>query len=123
MLFASYDPRKKAKQTSLLMHRFILGLNDPEIEIDHEDRNGLNNQRYNLRKAEDKNQQNVGLRKDNKSGFKGVTWSAAAGMWRARIRIETKEIHLGVFTDLIEAAKVYDAAAIKYHGKFAYTNF
>lgn len=31
------------------MHRYILGITDPKIIIDHIDRNGLNNQKFNLR--------------------------------------------------------------------------
>lgn len=32
-----------------MMHRWIMGVTDPEIEVDHRDNDGLNNQRYNLR--------------------------------------------------------------------------
>ena len=36
---------------TVMMHRLILGLTDPEIEADHRDNDGLNNQRYNLRRC------------------------------------------------------------------------
>lgn len=41
----------KEAQTSrtVIMHRMILGLTDPDIEADHRDNDGLNNQRENLR--------------------------------------------------------------------------
>lgn len=37
------------KCRSVFMHRVILGLTDPLIEVDHRDNDGLNNQRLNLR--------------------------------------------------------------------------
>src|ERR1700678_1135384 len=39
------------KKVSQLLHRFVLGVNETSIQVDHKDRNGLNCQRGNLRKA------------------------------------------------------------------------
>src|SRR6185369_17275294 len=53
-----------------MMHGLILGV----IGVDHRDGDGLNNQRYNLRKAtEAQNQANVGKRGGTSSRFKGVS--------------------------------------------------
>jgi len=41
----------------------------------------------------------------------------------ARISHNGKRIFLGYFDDLEEAARAYDAAAIKLHGEFATLNF
>ena len=35
------------------MHRLIMGVTDPAIKVDHDDHNGLNNQRYNLHTSTD----------------------------------------------------------------------
>jgi hypothetical protein len=43
--------------------------------------------------------------------------------WRAQIMLNGRLIHLGYFTDPVEAAKAYDEAARKYHGEFASLNF
>lgn len=39
------------KRVYVRLHRFIVGIYDPEIEVDHEDHNGLNCQKHNIRKA------------------------------------------------------------------------
>lgn len=89
-------------------------------EIDHIDRNGLNNQRSNLRictRAE--NERNKLERSDNKSGFKGVCWSKQYKKWRSRIQCNGKEFHLGYFKDKIKACETYIKYCKIYHGKFA----
>lgn len=102
------------------MHRIIL--NPPRgMFSDHIDGNPLNNQRENLRICNhNQNNFNVGIRKDNKSGFKGVRFRD--NRWTSRIRINNKEYHLGSFLNKIEAAIAYNEAAIKYHGEFARLN-
>ena len=106
----------------VLMHREIMGF--PDGEVDHKDRNGLNNQRSNLRVcSSEQNKWNTRRRKDNCSGYKGVGWSKCARKWVARIRFHRKCYHLGVFTDPAEAARVYDDAAQNLFGEFARLNF
>jgi hypothetical protein len=118
-----------AKRTSIIdhtdiwMHHFILGVTDKHTKVDHEDHNGLNNQRRNLRIAT--NQQNLfnqRVSSSNTSGYKGVCWKKDRCRWVAMIRLNGKLIHLGYFVVIEEAAKAYDAASLKYFGKFAFTN-
>ena len=101
------------------MHCFVMGTKG----VDHEDHNGLNNQKHNLRLA--KQAQNCANTKkaiNNTSGFKGVTWSRAAKKWMAQIMVKGKCIYLGIFTDIIDAARAHDVAALKHFGEFALTN-
>jgi AP2 domain len=113
--------RNKGREARLL-HRFIMGITDPKVEIDHKDQDSLNNQKYNLRVANGNNQKNSRMRIDNTSGFKGVSWSKVSKKWHAYIS-NKKRIHLGLFTDPLEAACAYDMAAVKCFGEFASCNF
>jgi hypothetical protein len=92
--------------------------------VDHRDRNGLNNRRSNLRPAT--NQQNIanaGMFRSNNSGYRGVGWFKPHGLWRARIKINQVDTHLGYFRSPEDAARAYDAAAREAFGEFAFVNF
>lgn len=54
------------------------------------------------------------------SPYRGVYWDK--GKWRARITIDGKHLHLGYFTDEVEAAKAYDAQA-RLLGRMGSLNF
>ncbi|MFA6118161.1 MAG: HNH endonuclease [Sphingomonas sp.] len=100
-----------------------MGTTPDEVHIDHINGNGLDNRRSNLRGATQRqNLQNAGRRVDNTSGFKGVYYSQASKKWAAQIRYEGKQKYLGLFHDARDAAKAYNAAALKYFGAFARLN-
>ena len=112
----------EGRATSQLLHRFIMGVTDRRIYVDHLDHNGLNCQRHNLRRCvPGENSGNV-RKARGKSQYRGVSWARERGRWRASIRIE-KSIHLGYFTNEVEAALAYDAAARIRFGVFANCNF
>ena len=108
------------------MHREIMGVTDPAVEIDHialGSESGLDNRESNIRIATpSQNACNAGLRKHNTSGFKGVMWHKRAGKWSARIAANKKSIWLGLFNTAIEAAAIWNWAARRLHGVFAYQN-
>lgn len=76
----------------------------PDDEVDHVDRDRSNNRWLNLRPATAKqNNENASLRKDNRSGFTGVTWCAKTNKWRARIRHHDRQHCLGFFETVEQA--------------------
>ena len=104
----------------MLMSRFIMNAPD-NLEVDHKDGNRLNNQRSNLRFAtSSQNKMNRGPRIDNTSGYKGVSWHKQRKKWTARIMANDKYISLGLFNNILDAAKSYNLAAKKYHKEFAW---
>jgi hypothetical protein len=105
------------------MHRFINNT-PPSMETDHINGDPLDNRKANLRTATpNQNKMNRGkTTRKCTSRFKGVSWNAARGSWRADITLSRKQIHLGHFSDEIAAATAYNAAAKKYHGEFAKLN-
>ena len=92
----------------------------PKGQIDHMDGNKLNNRIDNLRRASNaENNRNVGLKKSNNSGYKGVSWSKREEKWQVFIGVNGKNKNLGYYTDPQEASEAYIQAARIYHGKFA----
>ena len=104
-----------------LLHRAVLQV-APKIRVDHILGNGLDCRRKNLRVATNaQNLHNRGKQSNNTSGFKGV--SRLRERWRATIQNNGRWQHLGVFNSREEAARAYDRAAARMHGKFARLNF
>lgn len=104
------------------LHRLIMNAPD-HLEVDHINGNRLDNRKTNLRLCtREQNQRNVGINSTNTSGYKGVSWCKPRNGWRVRIKIHGKEIQLGLFSDKIKAAIVYNEAAKKYFGEFAHLN-
>lgn len=88
----------------------------PANEIDHINRNPGDNRIENLREAtRSQNLQNRALQRNNKSGFRGVSWSASSKKWIAQIKINNEKKHLGLFLKKEDAYAAYLAAAAKYH--------
>lgn len=115
--------RRNEGRKGIKMHREIMGVTDPEIEVDHRDNDGLNNVDENLRVAtRTQNMFNRGAYKNNTTGFKGVQLNRGK-YFVAQLHINGKTTHLGTFTTAEAAAKVYDAKATELHGEFANLNF
>ncbi len=106
------------------MHRFIAGLSMGDVtQCDHVDtKNALDCRRSNLRTATNaENHWNQGIRKNNKSGYKGVHYREDTGKWVAQITVNMRCIHLGSFEDIEDAHFAYCDAASRYHGDFCRT--
>jgi len=104
----------------LILER-IIGRNlEPGEMVDHIDGNGLNNRRANLRLANAmQNQANRGVQANNRSGFKGVSWSIRHKRWFAFATIDGKCVNLGGFDTPEAAHKIYAEFVRKHLGEFA----
>lgn len=106
----------------ILLHRFLVGA-PKGFCVDHVNFNKMDNRRCNLRIC--RQVDNSRYQRSTKGapfGLKGVRLRKDTGRWRARIMVNRREISLGCFDSKEDAARAYDAAALKYFGEFALTN-
>ncbi len=91
----------------------------PEGEIDHINGDKKDNRIENLRQCtRSQNEINKGLSSANTSGCKGVSWHAQSKKWRARLKVNKKEVHLGTFENKADAELAYKSYLQKTHGDF-----
>lgn len=89
-------------------------------QIDHINCVRSDDRIINLREADRfENARNQPLRKNNTSGYKGVSWNKANKKWIAMLTYERKAKYLGSFDCPQKAYEAYCAAADKYHQQFA----
>lgn len=123
------DPITK-KSVTISMHRFIMNC-PADLKTDHENHDGLDNQKHNLRNCTNsENGKNKRSAKNSSSQYLGVSLlknnkeKGYPKIWKSSINLGKNKIkHLGVYKDEIEAAQKYDEAAKEYHKEFANLNF
>jgi len=107
---ARNSPTINGKRYTIRMHHEIIGKSPKGFEVDHENGNGLNNQRYNLRFITHR-QNGQNLKNTKKSSqFPGIYWQKQYQKWSVQIQVNGKKKWLGRFTDEREAFKVYKQA-------------
>jgi hypothetical protein len=100
-------------------------LNTTSIQYDHKDRNYLNNQKLNLRIANNsQNGHNRTKYQGYSSFYKGVSEYKRNRYkcWDANIRLNGKLIHIGRFRTELEAALAYNEKAKELFGEYACIN-
>ena len=108
---------------TIRMHKLLL----PDASmIDHRNGNTLDNRRDNLRPCNA--MQNSRNAKKPSTGltsrFKGVhRCHVHSKPFRATIRLDGKNRHIGLFASEEDAARAYDEAARQHYGEFARLNF
>jgi hypothetical protein len=116
----------KPKRQAILMHRFILGITDSKLVVDHINGNTLDNRRSNLRVCtiaqNTRNQKVNKKRSDCSSVYKGVYKHKHLDKWQSFIYVGKRLKYLGTFESEIEAARAYNEAASFYFGEFARLN-
>jgi hypothetical protein len=119
--YAVHYFKEDGKHKTLYMHRAIMQP-PADLQVDHINRDRLDNRRENLRLAtRSENQANKSIGHNNTSGYKGVTFDR--GKYDARIRYYGLRIRLGRYYDPVEAAMIYDCASRLLYGEFAGLNF
>ena len=102
------------------LHRIIANA-PPHLQVDHINRNKLDNRKMNLRLCNNsQNNRNRHTSKPGESPYKGV--SRNGKKWMSKIRTDFGRVYLGVYDTQEKAAEAYDRAAVLYHGEFAYLN-
>ena len=109
------------------VHRIIYKMHNPDwdekLKVDHKNNNRSDNRIENLQLATHaENTRKCIMRKNNTSGFKGVTYSKSIRKWISQIRINGKSKTLGSFDNPEDAADAYDKKAVEIFGKYAITN-
>ena len=117
--------RPQNMRVQIRMHQAVLQAS-PEMEVDHISRDRLDNRRQNLRRGTRSQQMgNTKLNRRNTSGYRGVSKNRNGSTWKATIGVKAaqhKKLYLGNFATKEEAARAYNAAAIKHFGEFATLN-
>lgn len=104
-------------KTTVKLHRVVMKAEKGQ-KIDHKNRNTLDCRRRNLRFADSaQNAWNQTVRKNNKSGYKGVHLHPQG--WTAGICVRGVRYCLGYFNTPKKASLAYRRAAKKLHGDFA----
>jgi len=100
------------------IHRWIMGFPDG-FEIDHKNNDPLDNRRCNLRVcSHQENMFNRLINKNNKSGFKGVSFYKSTNKYRSQISINKKIKTIGYFETAEEAHEAYCKKAQELYGEY-----
>lgn len=112
------------KNRPTYLHRFLLGIVDRKISVDHIDGDTLNNQKYNLRTCT--HSQNMQNKKQRISTYKykGVLRKKYKDReyWFAYISIKGVNTYIGSFKNEEQAALAYNERAKELWGEFANLN-
>lgn len=96
----------------ILLHRYVLGIDDPHVIIDHRDRVKTNCQKCNLKvtdvKGNSRNRTPIG-----KTGHTGI-YLTPYGKFRARIKIDGHNVSLGNYDNIEDAIEARKCAELKY---------
>lgn len=117
----------RIKNKHVKLSRYLLGVTDPKIYVDHINGDPLDNRRLNLRIATPHQNAENRRKISETRPYKGVSqnyhkWVARIGWMDPETGIR-ENIYLGSFNTPEEAAMAYDAKAIELFDEFASLNF
>ncbi len=111
--YATRAERVDEKQRTVMMHREILGLGFGDMRhSDHVNGDGLDNRDENIRIA------SVSQNMINRNGGEHRGIRKQGPRWAVRIKVQRKEVHIGIFDTEHDAQIAYAVAAKLLHGDF-----
>ena len=110
---------KNGASPELRLHRFVTGVTDDTVCVDHKNWDKTDNRKSNLRLAT-KSQNNINIKRriDNTSGYTGVSVTRG-GKYLARISIDGARYYLGVYEFFEDAVKARHDAELLMHGEWS----
>jgi hypothetical protein len=121
--YAVRGVRISGKSQLIMMHREILAPSSG-MQVDHINRDPLDNRRVNLRLATAGQNYANGSRALPRSGFRGVEYQPhGKNKFTVRTFIDGKRVYLGSFATLEEAAQVASKHRVRRFGDFAAPEF
>ena len=112
--------RVKFRGKTYIAHRLIWKMQtgeEPNCQIDHKNRVRDDNRWINLREATPSQNGRNMFREKRSNLPRGVTYTGRN--YQAQIKVEGRQVYLGVFKTASAAAEAYGAAVNKYHGEYA----
>lgn len=102
-----------------LLHHFVIGKPPRGFVVDHKNTNGLDDRECNLRQCtQTENMHNSRVRKNSRSGIKGISFSSRYQSWEVKLKHNGKTVYLGRHKDKEAAISIYREAATKLRGEF-----
>ncbi|MBN2269111.1 MAG: hypothetical protein JXN61_00760 [Sedimentisphaerales bacterium] len=112
---------RRANGKHIFMHRQIMKTPKGQV-VDHINHNGIDNRRANMRNCYPRHNMYNARARRGTSRYRGVCRHHGV-KWSADISYLWVRVHIGLFTDEVEAARARDRMAIMLHGRYAYLNF
>lgn len=100
-----------------LLHRYIMGVKERNVWVDHHNKNTFDNRRENLRVCSP-SQNGMNRKSVSNSGVKNVSRDSQRNKWKVNIKINGKT-HSKRFTDFDDAVYYRNQLIYDLHGQFA----
>lgn len=114
-----YIISRNAEGETIQLHRFVLGLPDKSVIVDHINRNKLDCRRNNLRiVTPQQNSMNKSLQKNSTTGYAGVVYLKDKQRYRSVIGLNDRRIYLLTSKSAEECAQAYNYAAALIFGEY-----
>lgn len=123
LVYKSRNTLQVANTNNLTLSRFILNCKDKNRFASRKDTSVLDFRKINLINVDRRTM--LQMRRGNSgtsSKYKGVSWNKRLQRWKAYIRINRKQKHLGYFAREKSAAAAYNKSAIDIFGEHAFVN-